>query len=111
MFERGALVLVPYPFTDLSARKRRPVLALTAPDSQGDFIGMPVTSRASQPSGLALDSRLRQGALPKPSWVRTDRVVTLSASLVIKSVGLAHESLLAEAVSSLCHHLGMEKQP
>jgi mRNA interferase MazF len=31
MFERGDLLLVPYPFTDLSAAKRRPVLALTAP--------------------------------------------------------------------------------
>ena len=36
MFERGDLLLVPFPFTDLSAAKRRPVLALTAPDSYGD---------------------------------------------------------------------------
>jgi hypothetical protein len=34
---RGDLLLVPYPFTDLSAAKRRPVLALTAPDGYGDF--------------------------------------------------------------------------
>ena len=45
MFEAGDLVLVPFPFTDLSSAKRRPVLALTAPDTQGDFIGCPVTSR------------------------------------------------------------------
>jgi hypothetical protein len=45
MFERGALLLVPFPFTDLSAAKRRPVLALTAPDSYGDFIALRVTSR------------------------------------------------------------------
>lgn len=32
MFERGDLLLVPFPFSDLSAAKRRPVLALTAPD-------------------------------------------------------------------------------
>ena len=45
MFEAGELVVVPFPFTDLSSAKRRPVLALTAPDTQGDFIGCPVTSR------------------------------------------------------------------
>jgi mRNA interferase MazF len=45
MFERGDLLVVPYPFTDLSAAKRRPVLALTGPDAYGDFIALPVTSR------------------------------------------------------------------
>jgi len=32
MFERGDLLLVPFTFSDLSASKRRPVLALTGPD-------------------------------------------------------------------------------
>jgi mRNA interferase MazF len=41
MFERGDLLLVPFPFTDLSAVKRRPVLAVTAADSYGDFIAIP----------------------------------------------------------------------
>jgi len=45
MFERGDLLLVPFPFSDLSAAKRRPVLALTTPDAYGDFIALPVTSR------------------------------------------------------------------
>ncbi len=40
MFERGELVLIPHPFTDLSARKRRPVLILTNPDQHGDFIAL-----------------------------------------------------------------------
>lgn len=45
MLERGDLVLIPYPFTDLSASKRRPVLVLVGTDAHGDFIGLPVTSR------------------------------------------------------------------
>ena len=46
MFERGELVLIPYPFTNLSAQKKRPVLVLTTPDKLGDFIALPVTSRS-----------------------------------------------------------------
>lgn len=42
MFEAGALVLLPFPYSDVSASKRRPVLALTRPDEYGDFIGMAV---------------------------------------------------------------------
>ena len=46
MFEAGDLVLLPFPFSDLTSAKRRPVLLLTAPDAQGDFVACPVTSRA-----------------------------------------------------------------
>ena len=85
MFERGDLLLVPFPFTDLSAAKRRPVLALTSPDSYGDFIALAVTSRPQAEHGLPLGSSdLVRGRLPAPSWIRTDRVVTLNSSLVIK---------------------------
>ena len=47
MFEAGSIVTVPYPFSDQSRAKRRPVLALTGPDPWGDFIGCPMTSRDS----------------------------------------------------------------
>jgi mRNA interferase MazF len=43
MFERGDLLLVPFPFTDLSAVKRRPVLAVTAADSYRDFMSRLMT--------------------------------------------------------------------
>lgn len=46
MSERGVLLLVPFPFTNLSATKRRPVLLLTNADGYGDFIALPVTHRA-----------------------------------------------------------------
>src|SRR6266851_4638218 len=88
MSERGDLLLVPYPFTDLSAAKRRPVLALTAPDGYGDFIALPVTSRPQTENGISLaPSDLVRGSLPAPSWIRTDRIVTLNAALVVKSIG------------------------
>jgi mRNA interferase MazF len=68
MFERGDLLLVPYPFTDLSAAKRRPVLALTGPDTYGDFIALPVTSRPQKEHGIALASGdLIRCKLPAPS--------------------------------------------
>lgn len=60
-FERGDLVLIPFPFTDLSALKRRPVLALTAADAFGDFVGVPVTSRPQAHGLLLEDSALVSG--------------------------------------------------
>jgi len=108
MFKRGGLLLVPYPFSDLSANKRRPVLALTPPDSYGDFITLPVTSRPQAERGVALTpSDLVSGSLPAPSWIRTDRVVTLNASLVVKSFGRASDDVVARAVEQLFVRIGL----
>jgi mRNA interferase MazF len=109
-FERGDLLLVPFPFTDLSAAKRRPVLALTAPDSYGDFISLPVTSRPQAKHGVALNpTDLTRGQLPAPSWIRTDRIVTLNASLVVKSIGNVSEDIIITAVQRFCAYIGGSK--
>ena len=34
--EPGSVALVPFPFSDLSASKKRPVLLLTAADARGE---------------------------------------------------------------------------
>jgi mRNA interferase MazF len=107
VFERGDLVLIAFPFSDLSAAKRRPVLALTSPDAYGDFIALAVTSRPQGDQGLALDpSKLVQGTLPLASWVRTDRVVTLSASIAVKRFGRVSDDLLGAALTRLCAFVG-----
>jgi mRNA interferase MazF len=107
MFERGDLLLVPFPFSDLSATKRRPVLALTGPDGYGDFIAIPVTSRPQAEDGVPLTSAdLLRGSLPVPSWIRTDRIVTLNASLVVKLIGRVADEVVASAVQRFCIRIG-----
>ena len=107
MFERGDLLLVPFPFTDLSSAKRRPVLALTAPDSYGDFIALPVTTRPQREHGLPLTTGdLTAGRLPAPSWIRTDRIVTLNSSLVVKQFGHVADRVVTAAVEQFCIHIG-----
>lgn len=107
MFERGDLLLVPFPFTDLSASKRRPVLALTRPDGYGDFIALPVTSRPQPKHGLPIvTADLVHGELPAPSWIRVDRIVTLNASLVVKTVGRVSEDVVTAAVERFCAVIG-----
>lgn len=110
MIERGDLLVVPFPFSDLSTTKRRPVLALTGPDGYGDFIALPVTSRPQREQGLPLvGSDLEQGRLPAPSWIRTDRIVTLNSSLVIKQVGHVSDRVVSAAVERFCAHIGYPK--
>lgn len=106
MFEAGALVLLPFPFSDANTAKRRPVLVLTIPDEYGDFIGMAVSSRSHHTNAVPLQNdALLEGHLPKPSWIRVDRVVTLNASLVIKAFAKTTTDVHRQAVSGLCEML------
>ena len=106
MPERGDLLLIPFPFTNLSAAKRRPVLLLTAPDSYGDFIALPVTSRPQSAHALPITpADISGAALPAPSWIRTNRVVTLNASLIVKAFGRVSDRLVVTAVEQLCAYI------
>jgi mRNA interferase MazF len=110
MPERGDLLLVPFPFTDLSAAKRRPVLVITAADSYGDFIALAVTSRPQAEHGVALTATdLVSGSLPAPSWIRTDRVVTLNRNLVVKSIGRVSERVVSAATAQLFAYIGTSR--
>ncbi len=110
MFEWGDLVLISFPFSDLSAAKKRPVLMLTRPDAYGDFIALAVTSRPQTDHGIALDpADLVQGSLPLASWILTDRVVTLNASLIVKEFGRVSEAVITAAVSRICAFVGHGK--
>jgi mRNA-degrading endonuclease toxin of MazEF toxin-antitoxin module len=59
MFNAGDLAMVPVPFSDLSATKRRPVLILASPGAQDDFVAGPITSRSGRRPG---NGRARAGA-------------------------------------------------
>jgi len=80
---------------------------ITRPDGYGDFIAMPITSRPQTDHGIPIDpADLVNGGLPLASWIRTDRVVTLNASLVIKCFGRVSEPVIAKALGLLCAFVG-----
>jgi len=84
----GDIVSIPFPYTELSTRKRRPMLVLTTPDNRGDFISLPVTSVQTQKSAICIKAEsLSEGNLPKISWARYDKIFTLSSSLVSNKYG------------------------
>ena len=90
-FEQWQVVVVPFPFTDPRARRRRPALVVSRPAALGNAIGHSVLAMITSAghSRWPLDvpvSDLEAAGLPSPSVVRM-KLFTLDDSLVVRSVG------------------------
>ena len=86
--KRGAVVLVRFPFSDLSASKLRPAVVL-AEVGQGDFILVQVTSNPyADARAVALtEASFKSGGLERTSYVRPGKLFTANALLVARTVG------------------------
>ena len=103
----GDIAAIPFPYCDLTTRKKRPVLVITKPDRYGDFVGLAVTSVLSVEKSLAIDGEsLLTGKLPKESCVRYDKIFTLSESMLVKTYGTLKPSIFQKILESLCGYLG-----
>ena len=86
------LVLVAFPFSDLSTKKKRPCLVLKSYDVRKLGTYLVVCMVTSQLEGLHFPGDLiltgwREAGLPKPSLVRVSKLVTIEESLVLKRLG------------------------
>lgn len=84
----GVVVLVRFPFSDLSSSKLRPALVV-APAGGADWVLCQITSNPYNDSGaVALTTEsFGEGGLPRASFVRPLKLFTASESIVARSVG------------------------
>ncbi|WP_018175780.1 type II toxin-antitoxin system PemK/MazF family toxin [Thioalkalivibrio sp. AKL8] len=103
----GAIVAIPFPFSDLTTRKRRPVLVLSEVDRFGDFAALAVTSAPTRTHAVEITSEvLMEGSLPKTSWVRYDKIFTLSSRLITHQYAKPGEATFADIRAHFCRHFG-----
>ena len=105
-YKRGDVVLVSFPFTDLTAAKQRPALIIS-PDSVNrfsqDFILAAITSQLTEDErSIALtESDFLHGKLPKKSVVRLTKVFTMHSMLIRKKIGSLKPVKMDEVLSRI----------
>lgn len=94
----GLVVLVPFPFSDLSDAKLRPALVL-ADAGRDDWILCQITSNPyGDPQAITLDSAdFRSGSLRMTSFARPGKLFTANSSLIVREVG----DLCADTMSNV----------
>jgi len=105
-YEPGDIVLVPFPFTNLTTAKRRPVLVLSSRDfnaQSNDFIVCGITSNLANAShSVLIDNQdMAKGRLPAPSRIKVGKIATLLQSLSLRTVGRVKADVLARARKEL----------
>ena len=96
-FVKGDVVVVPFPFTDLTGAKRRPALVLAAPGGD-DLILCQITSQTVR-DDLAVPvaaSDFEEGSLKQDSNARPNRIFTCDQGLIQYKVGTLTESKMRQ---------------
>ena len=91
MYNSGDVVVVSFPFTDLSRHKQRPAIVVNSEiyaERYGDYLFVPVTSIQQADGNTAIQSWKEAGLL-KPSWLKP-LLFTLSESIIVKRIGKLH---------------------
>jgi mRNA interferase MazF len=84
--QKGDIILVPFPFTDLSGSKKRPALVLYASDLDVTVSFISTQIKWQEPTDLLLQPNAANG-LKKPSLLRTGKLATIDQALVIGKLG------------------------
>lgn len=99
-FQKGDIVLIPFPYTDLSATKTRPaavVSSSTYHNFRSELLLAYISSQLAKAHPI-LDHELADwtiAGLPKPSFVRP-KLATIDPSLIVHKVGKLSEKDLLE---------------
>ncbi len=101
-FVKGDVVVVPFPFSDLSATKKRPALVV-ATLTGNDVILCQITSQAMTDAYAVsiVDGDFSNGSLRQVSNVRPNRLFTAEAGIILYRVGTVSADKMQEIVMKL----------
>jgi mRNA interferase MazF len=89
MYNKGDIVLTPFPFTDLSGSKVRPAVVVASHKKSFDITVVFITSQP-KPNGqfvLTIEPN-RQNGLKVPSAILCDKIATLDSKVIVGKIGV-----------------------
>ena len=106
-YKRGAIVLLPYPFSDQSSAKIRPAIVVSPDYPSDDLLVVAVTSVGDElrPGEFAMEF-WREAGLIHPSFAKR-AVASVTGNLVRKQLGQLRESDLVKLDAALGFWFGL----
>ncbi|MCE5345543.1 MAG: type II toxin-antitoxin system PemK/MazF family toxin [Bacteroidales bacterium] len=101
-FIKGDIVVIPFPFSDLSGSKKRPALVIA--DLQGDDIILcQITSQQTRDKYAiqVKESDFKSGKLTAPSNIRPNRIFTADKNIIIKKAASLNETAINAVIQKV----------
>lgn len=105
-YKKGDIVIINFPFTDLTSTKKRPALIISndVVNQTGDYLLVQITSKARkdnltlpiQPSDFD-----KNKPLPLNSFIRLHKIFLLNESLVISKVASIKPKFLDQVINKI----------
>jgi mRNA interferase MazF len=101
-FIKGNVVVIPFPFSDLSDLKRRPALVLANLENN-DILLCQITSQYKESKYVIplKTTNFAIGTLPVNSYIRPERIFTADKSIILKTVGIVSDEILSKTVKNI----------
>ena len=98
----GAVVLVPFPFSDLSQTRNRPSVVVVDA-GRGDRVLCQVTSQPySDPLAVLIESNdFQSGGLRLPSYARPGKLFTANHCLITREAGILHPNAFQRVLDAV----------
>ena|ERR1700733_9615367 len=102
----GKVVLIPFPFSDLSQSKLRPA-AILADAGRGDWVLCQITSNpyGDSRSINLTDESFSEGSLRIASFARPGKLFTASWSLILSEVGVLKAEVIQQIITAIIEML------
>lgn len=101
-FVKGDVVVVPFPFSDLTQAKRRPALVIVDLDGD-DIILCQITSQLNKDnySIVVNENDFKEGNLKQISNIRPNRIFTADTSIILYKVGTLKRRMIDRAIDKI----------
>ncbi len=101
-FVKGEVVVIPFPFSDLSASKRRPALVVASLSGDDAILCMITSKTVRDTLAIPLSAGdFAAGGLPLESNIRPNRLFTADSRIVIRSAGKLTGAKLREVTDRI----------
>jgi len=105
-YKIGDIVLVKFPFTNLSKSKKRPVLIIKNQNELNDIVCFQITSNSNESNLLKIThDDLLNSSLALDSYIKYDKCFTLSTDIVDKKIATVNKDLLDNLKLLFCKEI------